>query len=1132
MIKPLLKLPAKIALLTLIFTMSGVALVGYVTLSSVEKLLREQSFSDISNELRRKSNLYVHHVLELRNTLIMLADSSSVLRLAGELHAPSLQAGYRQDSAEAKNIVANDFFSIMGLHLTYRDIALLSTAPEGRELLRVERRSNGMLERVAEKDLRSEQNQLYFQKALRLNPNQFTLLEQNDGTTSATASGSGDAVLQMAVPVFTSEEDRSGILTIRENFRLLANTLFRQASDEVQLLLADGAGNILYLPAQAKVLLQQGAQRIGRNWPDGVAGSNRIQAMFPDLPQLWTDSESAPRMRHQMSIYVDSPVRVALAEQGLHLVYQRIYFDPVTPNRHILMVAFASNTAMVQGIRNYWQEILHISLAIALVLSILIVLTTRRLTRPIRHLTQTIHRIAAGEENVQIDVSSPDEVGELASAFRSLLDTLSVSHRALRNLAASLEEQVRERTNDLAVARDQALAASQAKSLFLATMSHEIRTPMNVILGMLELLRSADIRLPDRERVELALGAGQTLLTLINNVLDFSKMDGKQLVLDKVDFDLRRMVYEAAMTVAPLAHTKGIELTAFFPDVAYTAVRGDPIRLKQIFINLLGNAIKFTPEGGTVELYGGPVSGDEQGIDLLFEVRDSGIGIVAEDRQKIFGRFTQVDSSSTRRHEGTGLGLSICKHLVQMMGGEIQVDSNPDTPSGSVFYFTVRLEKQHLSYNRHEKEQDLKNMRVLAVAQDGLLRTLVEDALLSHGARLDHAVEVEHAPLLLQEADARGEPYQLVLCNQKPGLSHRREFQQLLNCNTELRFILLTDLLDQGWDQATELPGTAICLKKPINAERLLAAIEWLIQNKGNHQRTAGEMSPQEPVSWRAEGRILIVDDQQANLIVTRGMLLNLGFRSDQINTALSGQEAIDHFRQKRFSLILMDCQMPIMDGFETTRAIHGLEESLGHSRRVPIVAFTADVTPQARENIQACGMDGFLPKPVSITDLRNYLRQFSLLHAVSQDGSKGTTADEVNQERDDSPSAEKVASEVVEQVDMEALLKSMRSIGLQEEDFREVAELLAAQFIELLNTMHRDIEQESYQSARATAHVVKGSMANTIFPVLQKPTRTLYEAVKEQRWQEATQELAYVRRLYQPIQEALMLFLASNKEG
>ncbi|MBF0461213.1 MAG: response regulator [Magnetococcales bacterium] len=1116
--KPLLKLPAKIVLLTLIFTLLGVALVGYVSLSSVEKLLKEQSFSDIASELRRKSNLYVLHIHELHNTLSVLADSSSVLHALAESDATT------GPLPERMNPVANDFMAIMEHQPTYTQISLLGMAQQGRERVRVERRADGQIVRVAEASLQAEGGQPFFPQTMRLNPDQFTLLGPLPSPETTAGAAPADTTWRMAVPVFTGDDECIGILTIREDFHQLTDTLFRQTSGIVQILMTDSGGNILYFPEKTAKILQEGAARASHA-PSARPShdAENVQAYFPGVDLAFARPAKVPPLRHRTPLFADTPVQASLPDRGIDLMFQRIYFDPSQPARYLVMIAVASNALSVQRAQHYWQDILELSLAVALGLGLLIILATRQLTLPMRHLTRTIQRIAAGEERVVISVVGTDEVSELAAAFQTLLSTLHASHVALKNLAASLEMQVRERTADLAVARDEALAASQAKSDFLATMSHEIRTPMTVILGMLELLRTSDINLPDRERVELALGAGNTLLTLINNVLDFSRMETEQFTLDKVDFDLRQPIYEASMTVAPLAHAKGIELTAFFPDVPLTAARGDPIRLRQVLVNLLGNAVKFTPEGGVVELYGGPVDSDGEHIDLLFEVRDSGIGVALEDQEKIFSRFTQVDSSSTRRHEGTGLGLSICKHLVEMMGGEINMEPNPHTPSGSVFYFTVQLDKQQQAYIQSAKKQDFKDMRVLAIAHDGLLRTLVEDALVPHGARLDHVAEVEHAANILQQAEAMGQPYQLVLCNQRPVVSHRREFRQLLSCNADLRFILLTDLLDQGWDQATELPGTAICLKKPINADRLVAAVEWLIKNKGSHHALQTDLAPLLPEALHCAGSLLIVDDQQANVIVTQGMLINIGYRPDQISTAINGVEALEIFKKKQFDLILMDCQMPVMNGFDATRAIHLLEQEQGR-QAVPIIAFTADITPQARDNIRACGMDGFLSKPVTIADLRGQLRQFSLLRpsqpAVSAPVEATVEQGEAALAGDTPP----------ERVDMEALLKSMRSIGLQDEDFREVADLLAVQFLELLTAMQRDVDQSSYQSARATAHVIKGSMANTIFPILQKSTRALYEAVRDEHWAEARQELAQVRRLYRPIQEALLAFL--GREG
>ncbi|MBF0584359.1 MAG: response regulator [Magnetococcales bacterium] len=1137
--KPFFKLPAKIALLTLVFTVLGVVLVGYVSLSSVTKLLDEQSFTDINSELSRKSNQYILHLHELHTNLAMLADSTEVLQAFPPAN-PETATNGSESLRPSLDSVAREFATIMAHQPTHAQINLLQATPKGQELIRVERQADGQLVRVPTRLLRAEGDEPYFQRALRLNPRQFTLVNRLQLSEQDFVTAPSQPLLRMAVPVFSDEDERLGILTISEDFDRLTRMLFKQTNPAVHVLLADSAGQLLYISDKSKKMLQEEYNDSNSSQSQATAapsyGDKRLQSYFPSVNFYFDNPPSTPPVRHQSSFFVTPPVQVKLPKQAMHLVYQRLYFDPVSPSRYLLMVAVTSSAPTVERAERYWYDMLQLSLGVAFGLSILIILATRQLTLPIRHLTHTVQCIAAGDTERKLTLTGTDEVGELAAAFQGLLDNLQSSYLALKNLAGSLEEQVRERTADLAVARDEALSASQAKSAFLATMSHEIRTPMNVILGMLELLRASEISLPDRERVDLAMGAGNTLLTLINNVLDFSKMDAEQFTLDKVDFDLRRLVYESAMTVAPLAHAKGIELTAFFPDVPMTAVRGDPIRLKQIFINLLGNAIKFTPEKGSVELHGGPIHSDSEHIDLLFEVRDTGVGILPEEQEIIFRRFTQADSSSTRRHDGTGLGLSICKHLVEMMAGEINIEPNPHTPSGSVFYFTVQLEKQQNAAVRVVKEQHFRGIKALAIAHDGLLRTLVADALFAHGASLDHVTEVANAVEILRQADSQGAPYQLVLCNQRPGSNDRRELSQLFRCKADLRFILLTDLLDQGWDQATELPGTAICLKKPINAERLVAAIEWLITNQGSHHaqphtapvRGGAQVDPlshQGGESVSSEGCLLIVDDQQANLVVTRGMLINIGYRPEQIITAINGYEAIELVKERAFDLILMDCQMPVMDGFAATSAIHALEKELGRTA-APIIAFTADITPESREKIRSSGMDGFLSKPMSMADLRGQLRYFSLLRPTAP------VASPQEKESIEVPVGEQTLDAVQpERIDMEALLRSMRSIGLQEEDFREVADLLAEQFLELLSTMRRDIEQTSYQSARATAHVVKGSMANTIFPILQKPTRSLYEAVRDENWEEAHTELDRVSHLFKPIQEALMAYLTSSAE-
>ena len=1072
--KLLSSLLTKITLLTLLFTLLGVSAVGFLSISANERLLRAQQLADTSHHLDKKSSRYIAHLNELYRILLRFSRSDRSVFLS-----PPTGSEKSEKNVDGIYRTTQHLRVLMQHNPAYTHLRLVRLTPERQEVIHLEHKKNG------------------------------AVIQMTNKTPLVEPAPPPEPMIRMEVPVCDGNGPPCGLLMADINIGTFAHSLMDPMGD-THFLLVNNQGHYL-------VVADNSVKRLGIN----LASGNTIQKDFPEL-SLFASTPKAILLDSDNPFYVTKPVAVNTPDHTRTLAFQAIYGNNSShAAQYGWMVAMASNESTMQTLQKYRENLLKAVLLLLLSLGVFIILSIRQLLLPIYHLTQAIHQVASGQEGVAIPTDGTSEIAELAETFRTMIKRLRYSRSNLLSLTASLEEQVRERTADLAIARDQALEASQAKSSFLATMSHEIRTPMNVVLGMLELLRVSEMPLPDRERVELACSSGKTLLSLINNILDFSKIEAQQIVLDKIDFDLRRLIYEAAMTIAPLSHAKEIELTAFFPDIPYTSVRGDPVRLHQVFVNLLGNAIKFTMEGGTVELHGGPVNSDEKTVEFLFEVRDSGIGIIPENRDKIFHQFTQVDSSSTRPHEGTGLGLSICKHFVALMGGEIGVENNLNAPSGSIFYFNVLLEKQQQSYVSQEKEQSYKNLRILAVATDGLQRALVEDVLIPRGARLDHVLETERVTEVLRHAEIIEQPYQLLLYNQKLGKNSRREFQKLLEINKDLGFILMTDLLDQGWDQATSLPGTAICLKKPISAERLLAAIEWLINNKGTLPSfPSAQASPATTMdNLYSTGSILVVDDQQANLTVTRGMLVQIGCRPEQISTAMNGEQAIAITQEREFDLILMDCQMPTMDGFDATLAIRKWHRKAG-KEPVPIIAFTADITPESHEKIRACGMDGFLSKPVTMADLRKQLDQFSLLQPMhSHESNKSVATLSTSTPSDAEP------------VDMQVLLKAMRSIGLQEEDFREVAELLAIQFLELLSNMQRDLDRHDYESARATAHVVKGSMANTIFPALQKSTRNLYETIREKEWEMAKEKLLAVEALFRPIQTALLDFLKSGKK-
>ncbi|MBF0213563.1 MAG: response regulator [Magnetococcales bacterium] len=664
--------------------------------------------------------------------------------------------------------------------------------------------------------------------------------------------------------------------------------------------------------------------------------------------------------------------------------------------------------------------------------------------------------------------------------------------------------------------RDRALAESHAKSEFLAIMSHEIRTPMNVVLGMLELLREAALDHDRKEQVRLAYGSGKTLLALIDNVLDFSKMEADRLVLDEVDFDLRALVDESALILATLAHTKEIELTPFFPHDMATHVRGDVNRLRQIFTNLLGNAIKFTPEGGSVELHGGPVGlGAEGRTEYLFEVRDTGPGVPEEERERIFDLFARAEGHRSV-FPGTGLGLAISRRLVERMGGTIGVDVNPYAPSGSVFHFTIQLTQQPASAEGHPGRDLFCNLRVLGVEIDGLQRLFLEDVFQLFGSRFDFVAEAETALGLLRQARVDGQPYDLVLLNQKPGQDGRVACRALRDADSSWKFILLTDLLDQGWDHASELPGMAICLKKPLSAERLRSAIEWLLSAPDGEARLVPIPVRREAEPVRYDARILVVDDHAANLTVARGMLVRLGCEAGRVVGAKDGREGVERFIEQDFDLVFMDCQMPGVDGYEASRLIRQWERER-ELPPVPIVAFTANVTSGSRLRGEVSGMNDFLSKPVTLGELRKVLERYLIPVA--------TATPTPVEARDPAPMG-------VGKSDLEILMGAMESIGLPEEDFRDVAGLLVNQIPELLESLERDLRGGEHETARATAHVLKGSMANTIFPQLQPHTRQLHECIKGHAWHEAGEALKQVRLQFEPVRKALDAFLGRLPES